>query len=339
MLAYLGAEVIKVEPPSGDPYRFQGDIYGSPVEDDNNPLFADANDGKRFVTLNLKDEGDRALFYKLVTTADILITNLRVPALEKLQVTYDQLKEYNPRLVYGRISGYGTKGPLAGRLGFDSTAYFARGGHMLDYVEAGSPPNNMMLGSGDINAALALVSGVLAALAGSRISGKGRTVDVSLMHTAIWMASMDYVVSQYGEDFFIDRVYRCKDGVYMYLQAITDKQKAILLDMIGMTRAEYDDHFGAIPRLREIYATKNFSEWAAMLEGTGVCIERLRHIEEVPLDEQARINGFLQPYGRGSDIWIPMPPVTFEGSDRPAFTDDVKLGRDNAALRAELDKI
>ena len=265
-----------------------------------------------------------------------MITNLRIPALEKLKVTYDILKEINPKLVYGRISGYGTKGPLAGRLGFDSTAYFARGGHMLDYVEPGSPPNNMMLGSGDINAALALVSGTLAALAGCRICGEGRSVDVSLLHTSIWMASMDYVISQYGEDFFIDRVYRCSDGVYMYLQAITDKQKAILLDMIGMSRAEYDDHFGAIPKLREIYAKKTFAEWSAMLEGTGVCIERLRHIDEVPLDEQARVNGFLRPYGRGSDIWMPMPPVSFEGSDAPAFTESVALGRDNEAIRSEL---
>lgn len=336
MLAYLGAEVIKVEPPAGDPFRFQGDIYGIPVEDDNNPLFAAANDGKRFVTVDLKTEEGRRAFYALVKTADILITNMRMGPLQRLHVTYDELHDINPRLVYGRISGYGTKGPLASRLGFDSTAYFARGGHMLDYVEPGSPPNNMMLGSGDVNTALALVGGVLAALAGATLTGEGRMVDVSLLHTSVWMASMDYVVSQYGEDFFIDRVYRCKDGVYMYLQAITDKQKAILLDMIGMTRAEYDDHFGAIPKLREIYAQKTFAEWASMLEGTGVCIERLRHIEEVPRDRQARDNGFLRPYGRGTDVWMPMPPVTFDGCGEGAFSADVRLGRDNESILSEL---
>ena len=335
VLAYMGAEVIKVEHPDGDPFRHQGNIYGLPCEDDNNPLFAMANDGKKFITLNLKDEADHKVFEEMVKTADILITNMRTPALTKLGATYEDLSAINPKLVYGHITGYGAKGPLADRLGFDSTAYFARGGHMRDYVEKGAPPNNMMLGAGDCNTGLVLVAGVLAALAGVRISGKGRKVDVSLLHTSIWMASMDYVISQYGEDFFIDRPYRCKDGTYMFVQAITDKQKKILLELIGMTREEYDDHWKAIPKLKEIYGSKTFQEWSDLLAGTGVCMERFRHVAEVPKDRQARENRFLQPYGRGGDAWIAMPPVTYEG-DYDAFVSDVKLGRDNEAIKKEL---
>ncbi len=335
VLAYMGADVIKVEAPAGDPFRFQGDIYGLPFEDDNNPLFAAANDGKRFMVLNLKDHADHDVFLDLVKTSDILITNLRMPALKRLGATYEDLHAVNPRLVYGRISGYGTKGPAADRLAYDSTAYFARGGHMLDYVEPGSPPNNMMLGSGDCNTGLALVSGVLAALAGAQISGEGREVNVSLLQTSIWMASMDYVISQYSEDFFIDRVYRCKDGIYMYLQAVTDKQKEILLGLIGMSLEEYNDHFSAIPKLKEIYAQKTFDEWCALLDGTGVCIERLRHVAEVPLDLQARENGFLAPYGRGNNAWLPPPPLAYD-SPAPPFSSGVRPGRDTDAIREEL---
>jgi len=335
MLAYLGAEVIKIEAPTGDPYRYQGVIYGIPVEDDHNPLFAGANDGKRFMTLDLKADADRKVFYDLVKTADIFVTNMRSAALTKLGATYEDLAPLNERLVYGRVTGYGPQGPMADRLGFDSTAYFARGGHMLDYVEKGAPPNNMMLGAGDCNTGLVLVSGVLAALAGARISGKGRKVDVSLLHTSIWMASMNYVISQYGEDFFIDRVYRCKDGVYMFIQAITDKQKSILLNLIGLTREEYDDHWGAIPKLKAIYEQKTFAEWVELLDGTGVCIERLRHVAEIPHDQQGRDNGFLKPYGPNQDSWLPMPPVTY-GMDYDAFSADVKLGRDTEAIKSEL---
>ena len=123
----------------------------------------------------------------------------------------------------------------------------------------------------------------------------------------------------------------------MYLQAITDKQKSILLDLIGMSRAEYDDHFGAVPKLRRIYAQKTYDEWADLLDGTGVCIERLRHLAEVPQDEQARLNGFLVPYGAGPDSWIAAPPVTYEGA-RKAFLSDVRLGKDTEAVLGVLQR-
>lgn len=335
ILAYLGADVIKVEAPSGDPYRHQGEIYGIPTREDYNPLFAGVNDGKRFVVLDLKDESDREKFYQLVGTADILITNMRKAALKKLQVTFDIIHKLNPKLVYGRISGYGTKGALKDKVAFDSTAYFARGGHMLDYVEPGLPPNNMMLGAGDANTAMSLVAGVLAAYCKAQNGGEGRAVDVSLLGTSVWMASMDYVISQYSEDFFIDRTYQCKDGSYMYLQAITDKQKTTLLKLIGMTHEEYDDHFGAIPKLRAIYKTKTYEEWAKLVEGTGVCIERLRHISELPDDEQARINRFLEPYGEKKPVWIPSPPITTD-TDRVSFTSGIRLGKDTDEVMKEI---
>lgn len=335
MLAYMGADVIKVESPTGDPYRHQGEIYGIPTDADDNPLFAEVNDGKRFIVLDLKNKDDLESFYKLIKTADIFITNLRQAALDKLKVDFNTLHEINPKLVYGRISGYGTKGELKDKVGFDSTAYFARGGHMLDYVAPGMPPNNMMLGAGDANTAMPLVAGCLAAYYKVLAGGEGREVDVSLLGTSIWMASMDYVISQYSEDFFIDRTYQCKDGSYMYLQAITDKQKAVLLDIIGMSRAEYDDHFGAIPKLREIYKTKTFDEWVAILDGTGVCIERLRHISELPKDEQAKLNDFLEPYGRGYELWIPSPPIKTD-ADVKSFQSSVVLGRDTESVLAEL---
>lgn len=324
ILAYLGADVLKIEQPGGDPYRKQGLLYGVPVNDDDNPLYMHANAGKRFVGLDLKTEEGLNEFYSYVKDADVFITNLMDRSLDKLNIAYARLHAVNPALVYGRISGYGPKGPLAGKVGFDSTAYFARGGQMLDYVEPGTPPNNIMLGSGDCNTAMALAAGILTALTCALLHGEGSLVNASLLHTSIWMASMDYVISQYNENFFIDRVYRCKDGVYMYVQAITDKQKNMLLDIIGMTRGEYDDHFAAIPKLTKIYEMKTFDEWSAILDGTGVCIERLRHIHEVPFDEQALINGFMKPYGKQKKVNIPIPPILYDGAPE-AFDADITL--------------
>ncbi len=328
-LAYMGAEVIKVESPSGDPYRKQGTIYGIPTENDNNPLFAGANDGKKFVMLDLKTETGRSRLCTLISDADIFITNLRVGAQKKLHVTFEELHRENQKLVYGWVNGYGSRGELANKAGFDSTAYFARGGHMLDYVQKGNPPNNMMLGLGDLNTAMSLVAGVLAAYCKVQNGGEGRQVEASLLGTSIWMASMDYVISQYGEDFFMDQAYQCKDGSYMYVQAITEKQQKALLGVIKMSKEEYNDHFGAIPKLRKIYKTKTFQEWFEILDGTGVCIERLRHIAELPGDMQARENSFLEQYGQSGKMWIPSPPVK-TGSEKPSFTEGLSLGRDNA---------
>ena len=324
ILAYMGADVLKIEPPSGDPFRRQGLLYGVPVSDDDNPLYMLANDGKRFMSLDLKTDEGRMKFRELIKGADVLLTNLMERSLDHLGASYAELHLLNPSLVYGRISAYGPKGPLSNKQGFDTTAYYARGGYMLDYVEPGTPPNNIMLGAGDCNTAMALSAGILTALIGAMLHGEGAMVNASLLHSSIWMASMDYVISQYSEDFFIDRVYRCKDGAYMYVQAITDKQKGMLLEIIGMTREEYDDHFASIPKLAAIYAEKTFDEWRDLLGNTGVCVEKLKHIHEVHFDHQALVNGFMKPYGKLKIINIPTPPIIYDGALEP-FGGDITL--------------
>lgn len=337
ILAHLGAEVIKIEPFEGDPWRRQGVLYDIPTTDTDNPLFVAANEGKRFIIIDLKKEQGLEVFYKLIKSADVFITNLTERALVKLKVTYEELKDINPRLVYGLIDGYGRKGPAAGRRGFDATAYFARGGHMLDYVQEGNPPNNMMLGAGDCNTGLTLAAGLLAALAGAQIHGQGYKVCSSLLHASIWMASMNYVISQYGEDYYIDQSYRCKDGIYMYAQAITEKQKESLCEIIGVDMKTYDDRWRMVPKLREIYETKTFDEWSKIFSKTNVCIERLRHIEEVSHDEQALTNGFIAIYDGDKEkpVSIPMPPIKYETSE-DALSCKIKQGRDTVAVMDEL---
>lgn len=337
ILAHMGADVIKVESLDGDPYRGQGVLYEIPVTATNNPLFVAANDGKRFISINLKNAEGLQVFYKLVARADVLITNLTERSLKKLRVTYEDLKPLNTRLVYGVISGYGEKGPDAGRPGYDPTAYFARGGYMLDYVQKGNPPNNMVLGAGDCNTGISLAAGVMGALIGAQIHGQGYKVCASLLHSSIWMASMDYVISQYSEDYFIDRVYRCKDGVYMYAQAITDKQKESLCEIIGLSPDVYNDRRNVVPALQEIYTTKTYEEWVSIFAETNICMERLNHIKEVAQDKQAYENGFLVSYygDNNKPIGIPMPPIKYRGTSEK-LNDDIRLGGSTTAVLQEL---
>ena len=319
ILAYLGAEVTKVIPPGGDPLEKRGALYGMPVEKGDNPLYAMVNDGKKFMVLNMKTAEGQQLLKTQLACADVFLTDLHNPELEELGLSYKEVHALNGKLVLGQLSGYGPKGPMKDKIGSDVACYYARGGYMADYVEKGTAPDNVMRGTGEMNAALAMASGILTAVFAAMTQGEGNLVHTSILHTSTWMASMNYVIAQYGREFFIDRVYRCKDGAYMFIQAITDKQKNILLDLIGMSREDYDDHFKAIPKLTEIYQQKDFAEWFDLLDGTGVCIERLAHVRDVPFDKQALANGFIQPYGKTKQVNIPVPPVIYEGCP-DAFT-------------------
>jgi crotonobetainyl-CoA:carnitine CoA-transferase CaiB-like acyl-CoA transferase len=337
ILAHLGADVIKVEKPGGDPWRKMGELYEIPCTDETNPLFVVANSGKRFLSVDLKTASGMEIFIKLINTADVFITNFMDSSLRKLHVTYEELSGIRPSLVYGRVVGYGEKGEDANRPGFDATAYYARGGLMLDYVQKGAPPNNFMYGGGDAITALSLTAGVLAGLAGVQLHGEGCSICASLLHSAIWTASMNYIISQYDENYHIDRVYRCKDDAYVFVQAVTEKQKLALCDIIGITPEEYDDRRKIIPRLREIYSQKTFNEWSELFAHTNICIERLRHLREVPFDEQALCNRFLVPYCGNQEkaVHLSMPPIQFEGA--PDYvSDEFRTGKDTRQILYEL---
>ncbi len=322
VLAYLGAEVTKVIPPEGDRLEKLGALYGMPTERGDNPLYAMCCDGKQFLTLDLGSDVGQAAMKEQISTADVFLTDLLDGELEALGLSYKTIHVLNAKLVFGQLSGYGSRGPMKDRKGSDVACYYARGGYMMDYVDEGTAPDNVMRGTGEMNAALAMSSGILTGVFAAMVQGEGRFVHTSILHTSTWMAGMNYVISQYGRDYFIDRVYRCKDGTYMFIQAVTDKQKSILLNLIGMSREDYDDHFKAIPKLAEIYEQRTFAEWCELLDGTGVCIEKLAHVREVPFDKQALANGFIQTYGNTCPVNIPVPPVIYAGCPK-AFTGTV----------------
>lgn len=131
ILADWGADVVKIEPPTGDPARTFGRMMG--LGDDCSPPFDLDNRGKRSVVLDLTAENDRLIAVELLTDADVFITNVRPAALERLGLDYESLAAANPRLVYGLITGYGTEGPDADRPAYDVAAFWARAGiaHLL----------------------------------------------------------------------------------------------------------------------------------------------------------------------------------------------------------------
>ena len=124
MLADWGAEVVKVEGINGEPWRTVGRNQKCTITDEENPFFTVPNANKKFLALNLKSADGKTALMKLISTADIFLSNMRIPALTKLGFDYDTLSAAYPELIYVHFTGYGYQGPDAAKPGFDSVAFW-----------------------------------------------------------------------------------------------------------------------------------------------------------------------------------------------------------------------
>ncbi len=181
LLAYLGAEVIKIEPPgTGDPMR----AVSRYVQDGVSAHFASGNASKKSVTLDLRHPGGRQVFLEMVRAADVVVENFRPGMLSKLGLDYQTLRAANPAVVLGSVSGFGQTGPWRDWPAFDLIAQ-AAGGTMSLTGEPGRPPVKMGIPVGDLAAGVFVVLGILAALHRRRDSGVGDWVDVSMMDVQV----------------------------------------------------------------------------------------------------------------------------------------------------------
>jgi crotonobetainyl-CoA:carnitine CoA-transferase CaiB-like acyl-CoA transferase len=190
LLADWGADVIKVESPSGDPMR---QVFGSlGIESDMpNPAFALDNRGKRSITLDLRDDGGRRHLEDLLATADVFITNLRPDSLDGLGLEAAATVARHPRLVYCSISGYGLRGDERDRPTYDIGAFWARSGLSVQMADSDGNPLNARGGIGDHITGLAALAGLLAAVLEQRATGRGRVVEVSLLRTGTYVLGWD----------------------------------------------------------------------------------------------------------------------------------------------------
>ena len=178
-LADLGAEVVKVEAPSGDPLRYTAINEGRPTGDLENTSFDVDNANKSSICLNTKTPEGREALEKLIARADVFITNVRHKSLVKSGLDYDTLKVKYPKLVMGYVTGYGEEGPDKDLPGFDFTAFFARGGIIGTLFDKDSMPMLTIPGFGDHPVGMYLANGILAALLRARETGRGDKVTVS----------------------------------------------------------------------------------------------------------------------------------------------------------------
>lgn len=254
LLADLGADVIKVEPPEGDITRAQGPFHPDDELRAYGGYFASVNRNKRGVVVDLRTEDGRAVLRELARTADVLVENFRAGVLERLGLGYESLAEDNPRLVYAALRGFGDprtgKSPYAGRPAYDVVAQ-AMGGLMAITGQPDGPPTKVGPGVGDILPAVLTAVGVLGALRRAEATGQGDFVDVA-MYDAV-LALCERIVYQHSYSGAVPGregnghpllcpfgLYRAADG-WIAIAAPGDRHWASLTTTIGRPELAADE--------------------------------------------------------------------------------------------------
>ena len=321
ILSDFGADVIKVEPPSGDSWRMAHRFPPQPQAKEPYQWHL-ANRNKRGLTLDLKAPEARAVLERLVKWADVLIVNTPHPARKRLSLEYEDVVQLNPRLIYADLTGFGGKGPDADLPGFDITAYWARSGLLSMTRDAGSPPTWPVAGSGDNATAVGLYSAIVTALYRRERTGKGSYVTTSLLAEGVWSASVSIQAALCGASFYglHDRthpanaalnVYRSSDGVWFVLIVTPDKLAAVA-KAIGKPELLTDPRFTDptclmqnMPQLADIldglFSSQPMAHWYEVFSGVHVTFGAVRGPEEVICDPQLRLNDIVVPLEGAGD--------------------------------------
>ena len=315
MLSDFGADVIKVEPPSGDPWRHAHKIPPQPASDDPYQWHL-ANRNKRSITLDLKSASAQQVVEQLVRWADVFIVNTPHPARKKLKLEYADVAQWNPRLIYADLTGFGEHGPDSGLPGFDLTAYWARSGLLSMTRDAGAPPTWPVAGSGDNATAVGIYSAIVTALYRRERTGKGTYVTTSLLAAGVWSASVSIQAALAGAKFYglHDRkhpasaalnVYRASDGTWFVLVVMADKLAAVA-KAIGRSDLLTDPRFSDpaklmtnMPQLTaildETFSAQPMDHWTEVFNGVHVTFGAVLGPEEVINDPQLAANDIVIP--------------------------------------------
>ncbi|MGP4105814.1 CaiB/BaiF CoA transferase family protein [Virgibacillus sp. L01] len=351
LLADFGAEVIKVEDPdSGDYARaFYPKIAG------NSAMFHSLNRNKKSVCLNLKLLEDKQVFLEMVKNADVVVESFRPGVMERLGLSYEQLKAVNPGLVYCAITGYGQTGPYANRPGHDLN-YLSYAG-LLDLM--GEKDGNPIIPATTIadigGGAYPAVTGILMALLNKEKTGKGQFIDISMLDNVIsWMQTLlpDYLATnnnpKRGEQMLDGgkacyAVYETIDGRYISVGALEPKFWTAFCKAIG--KSEFiplqddplDKQLQLKQEIQRIILTKTLSEWMEVFSEIDACVSPVLTFQEMIKDPQIISRGMIQQIndsalGHVRQIGVPIKLSETPGAIRSSapkigeHTDEVMKG-------------
>lgn len=345
MLADMGAEVIAV------------DRVGTTLD---RPELDCSRRGKRALTLNLKSESGRAALLRLVEGADALLEGFRPGVMERLGLGPDECQAINPRLVYGRMTGWGQSGPLSGAAGHDINYISLTGAlHAIGLAgEKPTPPLNLV---GDFGGGgMMLAFGMVCALLEARESGRGQVIDAAMtdgsaalmaaFHTAHARGAhrLERGVNRLDSGAHFYNTYETADGKYISIGSIEPQFYALLLDAAELPRDDFADQLdqqkwpALRERLTEVFKRKSRDQWCALMEGTDICFAPVLDLQEAQSHPHNAARG---TYVRVGEMQQPAPAprlsrtgggVAFPGREAGSDTEVLlaALGYDERTIKA-----
>ncbi|KAI9022383.1 L-carnitine dehydratase/bile acid-inducible protein F [Hyaloraphidium curvatum] len=349
VLADLGADVVKIEPPEGDAYRtfIAGERYHYDV----------GNRNKRSLSVDLKHPEGKKVLRDLVEAADVFVTNLLPEVRAKLGVDYESIRAVNPRIIYASMTGYGEVGPEKNKSGFDATAYWARSG-LQNLVRPGrdAPPAPSVIAMGDLPSSVSLYAAIVTALYRRERTGLGCAVRTSLLGNGIWSNStqIQATLDGVGVDHMFppppreERVfplamnYRCACGKWIFLAVLNDRQVPALCRALGLPQHAEDPKWATAEARKEnrgevigildrVFDTRAREEWAPALEAAGITFSLVATLEDATTDEQARAAGIFVPFAHGPGEAVDSP-VHLEGESKVPFRRASSTGEDTVEV-------
>ena len=329
LLADLGAEVLRIER--------KASVNGRPTADLFDPKIDILNRSRRVVALDMKQPEAIETALRLIEQADVLIEGFRPGVMERLGVGPDVCLARNPKLVYGRMTGWGQSGALAHAAGHDIN-YLSLSGALHAIGEPGGKPVvplNLVADCG--GGAMLLAMGVLAGVISARNTGRGQVVDAAMTDGAAVLMSMMYTLKAMGQwtqqrgDNLLDGgahfydTYQCSDGKWLSVGAIEPQFYALLLEKAGIDdpafKAQWDrSQWPALKeKLAAVLATRTRDAWCAVFEGSDACVAPVLDMDEAPLHAHnlsrntfIEVNGIIQPAPAprfsGTPAGQPTPP-------------------------------
>jgi crotonobetainyl-CoA:carnitine CoA-transferase CaiB-like acyl-CoA transferase len=360
IMADWGAEVVKVEPPGGDPIRLffaSVGIEGQSV----NPVFELDNRGKRGVVLDTSQDAGRDALLKLVDRADIFLTNVRPGGLKRAGLDHEAMLARNPKLIYATLTGYGLEGPDADRPGMDSAAFWARSGVAALFRPKGGDPVQLRPAFGDHVASMAIVAGVMSAIYERAHTGKGRLVEASLLRVAHYAAGSDMAIQhsygrtasnrarrdvsmplvnffRTGDERWISLLSRQGEGDWPKLCRALKLDHLIEDERFARAKARRQNSGALVDLLDAAFAKLTLAQATDALDGEAMIWAPMLSAAEAARDPQAFAAGAVveTPQHDGPPIKAPGAPIRFPGADDGPKGPAPRAGEHTRAVLGEL---
>jgi len=333
MLADYGADVIKIEPPEGDMSR----TWGPPFYGEETAYFVNLNRNKKSVTIDLKHADGRALFFRLLEHADVVVENLRVGTVARLGIDYARVSARQPRVVYCSISGFGQDGPSRDRAALDLIVQ-AESGMISITGEPGSHGVRCGVSIADITAGMYAAFGILAALHARQTTGRGQFLDVSMLEGQLGILSG--MIGAYLADRIVPEPMGTAYGALLPYQTFRTQTRDIALGigsdklwrtfcpLVGLAHLADDPRYvtnaarkanrpSLIAELQDALLTKTYEEWEAILMPAGIPMGAINTIDKIVEHAQVAARGALvaSTHPVAGTIQVVGPPVRL--SDTP----------------------